>query len=135
MISEFDNVSCHAKPLCDIVNSHYNKELLQVISQRYWVKDAFYNLLVSDRICGIFGCTPWGAHQVFDSGLIMYILYSWIPVLCPGGVALVLGLSLSDFLSKTCFGNLRESSTQVTSWKLSHKTFTASEWTVSKKDV
>jgi hypothetical protein len=60
-----------------IIGTDGDEEKLRQISQRHRVKNAFYNLPLSDRIRGIHGCTPWETLHVFDQGLIAYIMESF----------------------------------------------------------
>ena len=73
MLSMFDSTQCHPKTMRDIVDTRGSQELLRQLSQRYRIENAFYNLPMSDRHRGIFGCTPWETLHVFDQGIFMYI--------------------------------------------------------------
>ena len=77
---------------------------------------------IADDLLAVYGCVPWKRTNCLDlsqrtqmgsAQLIKTTRYSWIAALCPKCVALVLGLSLSDFRSETSFGNLKASTSQV----------------------
>ena len=76
-LSSFDSSKCLYKSLNSIIRTSGNQEQLRKISQRYRVVNAFYNLPMSDRTRGIFGCTPWETLHVFDQGILMYIMESF----------------------------------------------------------
>ena len=58
MLSMFDSNQCYPKTMRDVVDTRGSRELLRQLSQRYRIENAFYNLPMSDRHRGIFGCTP-----------------------------------------------------------------------------
>ena len=61
-----------ANMMRDIIQTNGNKERLRLISQRYRVPNAFCQLLLTDQVMGIFGCTRFKTLHPIDRGLIKY---------------------------------------------------------------
>ena len=76
-LSAFDSSACIPKTMRDIVASGGDPTALKKLSLRHGVSNALYNLPLSDRSRGIFGCTPWETLHVFDQGLIQYVMESF----------------------------------------------------------
>ena len=76
-LSAFDSNTCFPKSMNDIVMSAGQETVLRGMSLRHGVSNSMYNLPMSDRTRGIFGCTPWETLHVFDQGLIQYVMESF----------------------------------------------------------